>query len=109
MAVNTLAIKPIVRVMAKPLIGPVPNMNRKKAETTVVTCVSIMVRNALSKPASTAEAGRLSVAQFFADALEHQNVGVDAHADGQNHAGDAGQRQHRAKHGQRGQQDDQVE
>ena len=35
MAVNTLAIKPIVRVMANPRIGPVPNKNRKNAETTV--------------------------------------------------------------------------
>src|SRR5260370_1238140 len=53
MAVNTLAIKPMVKVIAKPRIGPVPNKNRKNAETTVVTCVSIMVRNALSKPDCT--------------------------------------------------------
>src|SRR6266478_7966037 len=53
-AVKTLAINPITRVTAKPFTGPVPNKKRNAHETTVVTCVSMMVRNALLKPASTA-------------------------------------------------------
>ena len=36
---------------------------------------------------------RLAVAQLLADALEHEHVGVDAHADGEDDAGDAGQGQ----------------
>src|SRR4029077_8470951 len=32
--------------------------------------------------------GGFSVAQFLADAFEDQHVGIDAHADGQNHARD---------------------
>src|SRR4029078_7002255 len=43
-AVKRLAINPITNVTANPLTGPVPNRNRKAQETTVVTCVSIMVR-----------------------------------------------------------------
>ena len=41
--------------MAKPLIGPVPNMNRAIAVIRVVTWESTMVRNALPKPASMLE------------------------------------------------------
>ena len=37
--VNRFATKPMVKEIAKPLIGPVPNKKRKTAETTVVTCV----------------------------------------------------------------------
>src|SRR5262245_28509633 len=42
-AVHTLATRPITRLTAKPFTGPVPNRNRKRQDTTVVTCVSIMV------------------------------------------------------------------
>ncbi len=42
-AVNKFAIKPKVKVMAKPFTGPEPKMNRIAAETTVVTCVSTIV------------------------------------------------------------------
>src|ERR1051325_10415131 len=38
-------------------------------------------------------ARRLALAQLFADALEHEHVRIDGHAEGQNDAGDAGQRQ----------------
>ena len=34
-----------------------------------------------------------AVAEFFAYALEDQDVRVNRHTDGQNHAGDAGERQ----------------
>ena len=53
-AVKTLAIRPITRVTANPFTGPVPNKNRNAQDTTVVTCVSMMVRKAFPKPASTA-------------------------------------------------------
>ena len=55
-AVNRFARRPATNVTANPRIGPVPNTNRKIAETMVVTCVSVIVRNALLNPASTAEA-----------------------------------------------------
>jgi hypothetical protein len=38
-----------------------------------------------------ARAGPLGALQLLADALEHQHVGVDRHADGQHDAGDARQ------------------
>ena len=79
MAVKTLAIRPIVKVMAKPRIGPVPNRNKKNAETTVVTCVSMIVRNALSNPCSTAAAGVFAAAQIVeSDGI---NLGHGASAD----------------------------
>src|SRR5579885_3394772 len=49
----------MTRVMANPRIGPVPKTPRKAAETTVVPWVSIIVRKAFSKPASTADAADL--------------------------------------------------
>jgi hypothetical protein len=36
-AVNRLASRPTTKVTAKPRIGPVPNTNRKMADTIVVT------------------------------------------------------------------------
>ena len=57
-AVNTFANRPITSVTAKPLTGPVPNMNRKRHDTIVVTWVSTIVHQAFPKPASsTAEYG----------------------------------------------------
>ena len=35
----------------------------------------------------------LAAAHFFLDALEDDHVGVGGHADGEDHAGDAGQRE----------------
>ncbi len=55
-AVNTFAIRPITSVTANPFTGPVPNKNKNAHETTVVTCVSTIVRNALLNPASSAAA-----------------------------------------------------
>ena len=49
--VNRFAIKPIARVSANPRTGPRPNKNRKAAAMIVVKLVSIIVRNALPKPA----------------------------------------------------------
>ena len=53
-AVKTLASSPMVRVVAKPRIGPVPNWNRKAAAMSEATCVSRIVRKTRSKPAATA-------------------------------------------------------
>src|SRR5262249_33854211 len=50
-----------------------------------------------------------AVAQFFADALKDQNVGVHAHADDQDDTNDAQQDQYRAEKGHYRQKDDQVE
>src|ERR1700730_5288732 len=45
--------------------------------------------------------GRFAIAQLFANALEDQYVGIHAHTDRQNDAGDSGQRQYRAERGKR--------
>ncbi len=108
-AVKTLAAKPIIKVIAKPFTGPSPNKNRKAHDTMVVTWVSTIVHQALPNPASTAAAYRLSGPQLFADALENQHVGIDRHTDGENDAGDARQRQNRAKIRNRRQQNDGIE
>src|SRR5262245_40523789 len=42
--VNRFDASPIERVTAKPLIGPVPNWNRKAAAINAATCVSNNVR-----------------------------------------------------------------
>ena len=42
-------------------------------------------------------ARRLAIAKLFTDAFEHQDVGIHAHADGEDDTGDAGQRQHGAE------------
>ena len=52
--------------------------------------------------------GGLAVAQFFADAFEDQNVGVHAHADGQDDAGDARQSKNRASESQGREQNDRL-
>ena len=96
-AVNMEASRPIDRVTAKPWIGPVPNWNRKSAAIRVVRLASMIDDSALSKPASIADAHRPAGAQLLADALEDQHVGVDRHADGEDDAGDAGQRQRGAE------------
>jgi hypothetical protein len=51
-AVNILAVMPIIRVTANPLIGPVPNWKRKIAAIIVVTFASRIVLKAREKPAA---------------------------------------------------------
>jgi hypothetical protein len=51
-AVKTDAPRPTSSVTANPLIGPVPNWNRNRAEMIVVRWVSMMVANAREKPCS---------------------------------------------------------
>ena len=53
-ATNILEMRPMVRVTAKPLMGPVPNCARTNAEIRVVRFESKMAQNALSKPRLTA-------------------------------------------------------
>jgi len=47
-AVSIDVAMPMLRVMAKPLIGPVPKLNNTMAAIKVVKLASIMVENALS-------------------------------------------------------------
>ena len=54
-------------------------MNKMKAETMVVTCVSTMVIHAWPKALLHRRRRRLAVAQLFPNALENQHVGIDAH------------------------------
>ena len=56
-----------------------------------------MVASAREKPASMALIARAAGAHFFADALVDQHVGIDRDADREHDAGDAGQRQRRAR------------
>src|SRR5215469_5427656 len=49
-AVNKFASRPNVSVTANPFSGPVPKMNRMKADTIVVTCVSTIVIHACANP-----------------------------------------------------------
>ena len=52
---------------------------------------------------------RLAVAQLLANALKNQYVRVNAHADGQDDASDAGKCQHSTKVGKRGKKNNQIE
>ena len=52
---------------------------------------------------------RFAVTQLFADALEHKHVRIHAHADRQNHTGNARQGQDCAKSGQHSHENDQVQ
>ena len=53
-AVNKEVAIPINRVVAKPLIGPVPNTNKISAVRPVVIFASKIEDKALSKPSATA-------------------------------------------------------
>src|SRR5262249_8168185 len=102
-AVKTEMKRPMISVTAKPLTGPVPNWNRNIAETIVVTWVSMIVANALENPFSMAAFGAAPVGRPAGDGLEKRPVGVARHAEGQDEAGDARQRQRRLeeRHGRR--------
>ena len=52
-----LAIIPMERVTAKPLMGPVPNCSRARAAKSVVTFASSIVRKAFPKPSCIAALG----------------------------------------------------
>ena len=107
--VNRLVISPITSVAAKPFTAGVPKKNRKAHETTVVTCVSTSVSKAFENPAASAAAGGLAAAQLLANALENQHIAIHRHTDGEDHAGDSRQRQHRAEARQCGDQQHAVE
>src|SRR2546421_5858560 len=51
----------------------------------------------------------LTITQFLSDTLKDEDVGVHTHADGQDDASDTGKRQHSAGHGEKRQENDQVE
>ncbi len=82
-----------MRVTAKPLTGPVPNRKRMAAETMVVTWVSMMVVESVSEALIDGSRRRFAGTQLFTNTLEDEHVGVDAHTDGEDDAGDARQRQ----------------
>ena len=89
-------------------MGPVPNWNRKAAAIRAVAWVSRMVIQTRSKPFWHGRPHGLAVAQLLADALEDEHVGVDAHADGEDDAGDAGQGEGGARVGHGPEQDQEV-
>ncbi len=95
-------MRPMTRVTAKPFTGPVPNMNKKAQDTTVVTCVSMMVRNALPKPALDGRGHSLSGSEFLSNSFKNKDIAVNCHADAQNHPGNPRQRQHSSEIAERG-------
>ena len=107
-AVNRFAIKPITRVTAKPRTGPVPKMKRNALATTVVTCVSMIVTNARSKPGRSPPR-RLSRPHLLLDALEDQHVRIHRHADRKHQTRDAGQGPGGVDIAERRDRDDRVE
>ena len=56
---------PIIKVVAKPLIGPVPNKKRINAVKNVVTFESIIAENALLYPSFTAKRTPLPARSSF--------------------------------------------
>ena len=95
--VNIEVTMPSVSTTAKPRIGPVPNTHSTTPAMSVVMFESAIAENAFSKPARIGRLRRDALAHLLADALVDQHVGVDRHADGQDDAGDAGQRQRPAR------------
>ena len=74
--------------MAKPRIGPVPNWNRNIAAISDATCVSTIVHQTRSNPALIGRAAPpLAGGQLFLDALEDEDIRIDAHADREDEAG----------------------
>ena len=108
-AVKTFDSRPIVSVVAKPRIGPVPNWNRNIAAISDATWVSTIVHQTRSNPALTAALHALGRGQLLLDALEDQHVRIDAHADRQDEPGDARQRHRRTQIRHHAEQDDQVD
>ncbi len=79
------------------------------ADTMVVTCVSMIVSQAWSKALLNRRRRRLAVAQLFANTLEDQHVGVDAHAYRENQTGNSGQSERGPAEAEESEQNDQVQ
>ena len=90
-AVNMERATPMPRVSAKPLMPPVAAQNRMMAVRMVVMLQSNTARKAFLKPALVAAPMVLPGRHLVAHAGEDEHVGVDRHAQGEDHAGDAGQ------------------
>src|SRR5947209_9022508 len=80
-AVNRLASRPNVSVTANPFTGPVPKINRIKAETMVVTCVSMMVTQARSEEhTSELQSRQYLVCRLLLEKKKHKrNTHVNRH------------------------------
>ncbi len=108
-AVNRLASRPKVRVTAKPLTGPVPKMKRMSGRHDGGDVGVDDGRPGMAKALIDRGRGRLAGAEFFTDALEDEHVGVDAHADGEDDAGDAGQGKGGTGEAQEAEKNDEVQ
>ena len=88
-AVNRFANKPKLSVMAKPLTGPVPNKKQDDGRNNG-RHVGIDNRHpGMREALIDRRRGHLAGSQFFPYALKDQHVRIDAHADGENYAGDS--------------------
>ena len=72
---------PMISVVAKPLMGPVPNISEDGGE-----CVAVAVGYGVAQV--------LAGAEFFFGALEDEHVGVDGHTEGEHDTGDTGECEH---------------
>ena len=107
--VKRFEISPKVSVTANPRIGPVPNWNRNAA---AMKPGDVRVDERQEHAAEARVDGGLHALarlELFLDALEDEHVRVDADADREDEAGDAGQRHDRADIGHHAEQDDQVQ
>ena len=94
-AVNSVVTMPTVMVTAKPRTGPEPKTNSITCARNAVALLSMIVPKARRNPVSSAFSGVRPLRDLLADALVDQDVGVHRHAERQQDAGHAGQRQRR--------------
>ena len=83
----------MVRVMAKPLMVPVPKIISTTPAMMVVTLESRMAREGALKAALHRSTDGLARLELFLHAFKDDDIGVHSHADGQHNTGNTGQRQ----------------
>ena len=92
-AVNSETSVPTPSVNAKPLTPAVASMNRMNATPIVTTFASMIVAQRLRVAGGDRRRDRAPGARLLLDSLEDDDVGVGRHAEREDHAGDARQRQ----------------
>ena len=88
MAVNIDDKIPNDNVTAKPLIGPVPKLNKTNAAIKVVILASAIVENAFSYP-EWILAWRITVPDLFTNTFKDQHVCINRHTNRQDNPGNA--------------------
>ena len=94
MAVKSEVAIPINRVVANPLMGPVPKTKRINAVSPVVMLASKIEESALLNPSATAFLRPLPFFELLSDPFEDQYIGINRYTDGQYNSGNSGQSQY---------------